>query len=83
VSAPRIRVEIGELVLHGFDPRDRRAIGDAVAAELTRALEAQPFASRPRSADRLDAGSIGAVPRPPQAIGAAIARTVHERLRSS
>ena len=35
-----IRIRIGQLVLHGFDPRDRHAIGDAVRAELTRLVEA-------------------------------------------
>lgn len=33
-----VTVHIEELVLHGFDPRDRRAIGEAVCEGLARAL---------------------------------------------
>lgn len=35
MTAP-LRIRINRLVLHGFDPRDRHAIGDAVRAELAR-----------------------------------------------
>ena len=34
----RMELVIDELVLHGFDPRQRHAIGDAVEAELARLL---------------------------------------------
>lgn len=33
-----VTVHIEELVLHGFDPRHRRAIGEAIRDELARAL---------------------------------------------
>jgi hypothetical protein len=36
----RIEVLIDELVLHGFDPRERYAVGDGLSAELTRLLAA-------------------------------------------
>lgn len=36
----RIELVIDELVLHGFDPRQRHAIGDAVARELTQLVGA-------------------------------------------
>ena len=36
----KIELVIDELVLHGFDPRQRHAIGDAVARELTRLARA-------------------------------------------
>ena len=41
-----IRLRIDQLVLHGFDPRDRHAIGDAVRDELTRLLSAGDAGSR-------------------------------------
>ncbi len=34
----RIEIVIDELVLHGFDPRSRDAIGDAVRMELARLI---------------------------------------------
>jgi len=36
----KIELVIDELVLHGFDPRQRHAIGDAVAHELGRLAHA-------------------------------------------
>jgi hypothetical protein len=36
--ASRIELQIGELVLHGVAPRDRQAVADAFAGELTRLL---------------------------------------------
>ncbi len=38
MTATRVILTIDELVLHGFDPRDRHVIGDAVQAELGRLL---------------------------------------------
>ena len=35
----RIELHIEELVLHGFDPHQRHAIGDAVRTELARLIE--------------------------------------------
>ncbi len=68
-----IRFEIDELVLHGFDPRDRRAIADAVQAELVTAL-AEFRAPSPARIGHIDAGAFTA-PRPasPGQIGRAIA----------
>jgi hypothetical protein len=37
-----IRLHINELVLHGFDPRDRHAIADAVRLELARIIAGSP-----------------------------------------
>jgi hypothetical protein len=51
----RVRLHIGELVLHGFDPRDRHAIADAVRAELARGGR---FAPAPRAAHVRDVASI-------------------------
>jgi hypothetical protein len=64
-----VRLRIDELVLHGFDPRDRHAIGDAVRDKLTRLLSAGD-ASR-----QIDA-TIPNV-RDVAAIAAGIARETH------
>jgi hypothetical protein len=74
-----ITVRIEELVLHGFDPRQRHAIGDAVERELA-ALMAEPPGAL--EAARLDAGSFD-VHRdaPPAVVGRHIARAIHSGLR--
>jgi hypothetical protein len=59
MSRRPIRIHIQELVLHGVDPRDRHAIGDAVQNELREALAAQQLDVRDgRAIDRLDAGTL-------------------------
>jgi hypothetical protein len=54
----RIRIEIEELVLHGFDPRDRHRIGEALRAELTRLVDDSPSILAAQGADRIDGGSF-------------------------
>ena len=77
---PRIEVEIGELVLHGFDPAGREAIAEGLRAELTRLLERRDgAASLPaRHVDRLDGGEVeirsGARP---SGVGRTLAGAVH------
>jgi hypothetical protein len=72
-----VTIHIDELVLHGFDPRDRHAIGDALRDELA-ALVAGGRALPGGSAniDRLDAGSIAIdgvrSPAAPRAIAGAV-----------
>ena len=59
--APSVDLHIEELILHGFSPGDRYAIGDALERELTRliaehgvpGLDGAGF-----SAERLDVGSF-------------------------
>jgi hypothetical protein len=72
-----VRVRIDELVLHGFDPRDRLAIGSAVEAELARLL-AGAEAPAAGAVPRVDGGSfeVGRDARP-AAVGAGIARAIH------
>lgn len=45
---PRVTVTIDELRLYGFDPRARRAIGEAVARELTQHFQREPPTAQPR-----------------------------------
>ncbi len=83
-SAPsRIELHIEELVLHGFDARDRHRIGDAVQRELTR-LFGEPLDRTPlrtTNADSLDAGEFKVEPSArPERVGYAIARAIHDRL---
>jgi hypothetical protein len=80
MSAARIRVEIGELVLHGFAAGDRRAIGDAVEAGLTASFVGWNPGARAATRDgvaRIDGGSF-TVPNgaPGASVGADIARQV-------
>ena len=59
-AAQNIELHIEELVLHGFSPRERYAIGEAVQRELTRLFTEQgihPSLRQGRIA-RLDGGSI-------------------------
>jgi len=76
----RIEVAIDELVLHGFDPRHRAQIAEAVATELAASIQGW----RPRAgltAARLDGGSFD-VPggAPPAAVGRSVARQVRQVL---
>ena len=43
--AQLVELHIEELVLHGFDPANRYAIGDALERELTRLSSEQPLAA--------------------------------------
>jgi hypothetical protein len=73
-----IELRIDELVLHGFDPRDRIAIAAAVERELASLLAArEPAGLRDGDAARLDAGSFE-LPHDaaPATMGAEIARAV-------
>jgi hypothetical protein len=58
-----IRVRIAEVVLHGFDPRDRHAIGDALRAELAEMLAARGVGARSAMIPRVDGGTIRVQPR--------------------
>jgi hypothetical protein len=57
----KIELHIEELVLDGFDPRDRYRIADELQRALTHALS-EPHENniepRAREVDRLDAGSV-------------------------
>ena len=53
-----VTVRIGEVVLHGFDPRDRHAIEDVLRDELARLFAGGAFA--PRSEPHLDGGEVSA-----------------------
>lgn len=77
-----IELHIEELVLEGFAPGDRHAIGEAVRAELTRLLAEQrapQFLQHGGETARLDGGKfdLKAGARS-EAVGVQVARTVYE-----
>jgi hypothetical protein len=76
-----VTIHIEHLVLHGFDPRDRHAIGEALRTELTAlSTGANALPSRSANIDRLDAGSVAIdsvrSPAAPRAIAGAVHREV-------
>ena len=81
-----LELHIDELVLHGFDPRDRHAIGDAVQQELHRLVAERGIApvDAPIEIPHLDAGTIDLGPTTRgQGAGPSIARAVHTTLSSN
>ena len=82
----KIELVIDELVLHGFDPRQRHAIGDAVARELTRLARAHARELRGHhSMDvaRLDAGAFETPAQTAAGAGAGIANSVFTAVRGT
>ena len=83
-----VDLHIEELVLHGFPPRDRHRIAEAVRLELTRLLSArgaqQGLAMASPASDRIAGGSFKVkADGTPQAAGQEIARAVFRSLRQS
>jgi hypothetical protein len=82
VTPRPIRLHIEQLVLHGFDPLDRHAIGDAVRNELREALRDRDAGDvATTSIPRLRAGTVPASARAGEAIGTAVGRAVDGALR--
>jgi rRNA-processing protein FCF1 len=82
----KIELVIDELVLHGFDRRQRHAIGDAVARELTRLARTHARELRGhQSIDvaRLDAGSFETPARTAASAGGGIAHSVFTAVRGT
>ncbi|HVA41708.1 MAG TPA: hypothetical protein VNF49_13655 [Candidatus Binataceae bacterium] len=81
MKARRIVVEIEELVLHGFDPRDRYRIGDAMRAELATLLADFEVGTASRAPiARIDAGAFDV---PAGAGGGSIGRGLARAVRGS
>ena len=80
---PSVDLHIEELVLDGFAPSDRYAIGDSLARELAWLLgeEGIPISLRSENAtDEISGASFHLLPNAtPPAIGQQIAHAVHER----
>lgn len=75
-----VELHVDELVLHGFAPRDRAAIGEALRTELARLIGEHGVPAGLAGADgaaRLDGGSFrAATGQRPAEVGAAVARAV-------
>jgi hypothetical protein len=72
-----IEIHVEEMVLHGVDPSDRHAVGDAVVAELTRLIAEGGL---PDTMQVDAAGLRGAVEGSPAsgaALGVAVARATY------
>ena len=78
----RIEIIIDELILHGFPPEQRHAIGESMAAELQRLVADNPADfTNLASAPVLRASNISLKSgAKSQMIGAQVAKTVHNRL---
>lgn len=80
-----LEIYIEELVLHGFDPRDKKEIGEAVERELTKLFHEQgaPGAFQAeRNVERIDGGSFSVPPgSASEAVGAGVARSVYGGLK--
>ncbi len=83
-AQPAVELHIEELVLHGFEPRDRYRIGEAVQHELTRLIAqmgAPGWLSRGGEVERLDGGAFETSPDSgAKTIGAQVARAVYTGL---
>jgi hypothetical protein len=76
ISPREIEVHIEELVLHGFDPRSRWTIGDALENELGGLLSTKGLPVQwQNSPTKLDAGSVRLTN--PSGIGKEIAAAIH------
>jgi hypothetical protein len=86
-TRPEVNLDIGEVVLHGFDARDRTAIGDVFGARLAELLGGGPppfGADADARWDRLQLGDVsvtrGATPAD---VGERIAAAVAEGLAAA
>ena len=78
-----IKLHIGELILHGFEPGDRAALGAALETELARLLAAGDFQSLASSGQvaRLDGGAFEMPAHSnPEVAGTRLARAVYDGL---
>ena len=78
-----IKLHIGELVLQGFEPADRAALGAALETELARLLAAGDADSLTRAGHvaRLDGGAFEMPAHSsPESTGARLARNVYDGL---
>jgi hypothetical protein len=88
--APEVSVRIDELVLHGFDARDRDAIAAALVRELSRLITVEwrgGIGRLPAGAGIVDAVDAGEIPiargAAPDDIAARLAPAIHAALHST
>ncbi len=81
----RIELDIGELVLDGFDPHERFAVQAAVERELVRRISAEgglpPSVNQDREISSLDGGTFEAAPGVTgETVGSGLARALYGAL---
>jgi hypothetical protein len=80
---PRVEIVIDELILHGFSPAERYAIGDSLALELERLITDQGF----QAYENVDTPVLKAAPVMLQAnaksntVGSQVAQAVYGGLK--
>lgn len=82
-AKPRVEVLIDELILHGFAPGERYAIGEALSRELERLMATETMGSLAGMKDvvSLRAGNINlAAGTKAETIGAQAAQSIHASL---
>ena len=81
-SQPSIELRIDELILHGFAPCNRYAVGDAVERELARLLHEQGipiWLQSENAADEIKGATFNAAHnKKPRAIGRQISQAVYQ-----
>jgi hypothetical protein len=81
---PRVEIVIDELILHGFSPAERVAIGDSLSLELERLITEQGF----QAFENVDTPVLKAAPvklqanAKPKTVGSQVAQVVHASLGS-
>jgi hypothetical protein len=79
---PRVEIVIDELVLHGYSPAERYAIGDSLSRELERLVMEQPFQPH----ESVDIPMLKAAPvnlpasSKPDLVGSQVAQSVYKGL---
>jgi hypothetical protein len=79
---PRVEIMIDELVLHGFSPTERYAVGDSLSQELERLIMDQGFQAH----GNLDIPSLRTAPvnlpqrSKPDLVGSRVAEAVYKGL---
>jgi hypothetical protein len=82
-AGPRVEIVIDELVLHGFPPSDRDAIGASLSRELGRLVEAGGAAALTGLGDAQSLRSADVTLRRgahAEAVGVQVAKAVHSSL---
>ena len=80
----KVQLHIENLVLEGFDPRDRRRLRDAVTQELTRLIQQGNAVPRGLARDlhvperKIDFAMVGKAT--PEGTGTQVARAVHQAI---
>jgi hypothetical protein len=73
-----VTLHIEQLVLHGFDPRDRHAFGDALHSELASLFGRDASAMHePRAIERVDGGTVNVAGHRSPGVARAVAGAIH------